>query len=535
MSNRPRLKLLPIICCLIALVLISSGCGTKLGEPEPTSIPQRGTLTLFGIGPTTLDPAAAQEVGSIQYIVEIFSGLVSYNPDLQLVADIAERWERSNDGRTYTFFLRPGVKFHSGRDVTAHDVKYSLERACDPATGSQTAETYLGDIMGVKEKLSGEADEISGVRVLDDRIIQITIDAPKAYFLSKLAHPVAFVVDQYNVESGRNWWKNPNGTGPFKLKEWQDDESLTLERNSLYYQELARLENVVYRLWAGVPMRMYETGEIDITEVYLGDIERVLDPINPLNKELYITPGFSLFYIGFNSAKPPFDDVKVRQAFSHAIDKDKIIDLVRKGVVSKAEGILPPGMPGYNEYLRGLDFDVNRAKRLIAESEYGDVSNLPPIYLTSSGVESVSGLEAALIDMWRRNLGIEVEVRLWQPEVYPYIVMEEKDELFTLGWAADYPDAQNFLDVLFHSGSKDNIGEYSNPQVDALLEDARVEQDTTGRLINYQLAEQTIVNDAACLPLYFDISYTLVKPYVKNLPLTPMWISRLKYVSIEPH
>lgn len=535
MKNRLSLLLLQIVCCWVAVAVAGSACGAKQEEVQPSGVLGQGTLTLFGVSPTTLDPAVAagREPDAVQYIAEIFSGLVCFDPDLDLVGDIAERWDRSNDGKTYTFYLRQGVKFHNGREATAYDVKYSLERACDPDTGAQAAESLLGDIVGARERLEGKTDDISGIRVVNDHTLEVTIDAPKEYFLSKLAHPVAFVVDRYNVESGRDWWKNPNGTGPFKLKEWQEEELMVLERNDLYYQELPKLKQVVYRIWGGVPMRLYESGEIDVANVSTGDIERVLDPANPLNKELCITAGFGLYYIGFNCTRPPFDDAKVRQAFCHAVDKDKMAELVLKGAVQEADGILPPGMPGYNPYVRGLDFDVDRAKQLIAESRYRDVSNLPPVALTSYGRASVSPLEAALVDMWRRNLGVEVEVRLWQPEVYFYIVMEEKDEMCTLGWSADYPDAQNFLDILFHTGSKDNIGEYSSAQVDVWLEQARTEQDATARVTLYRLAEQTIVNEAACLPLYFDVSYTLVKPYVKNLPLTPLWIPRLKYASIE--
>ena len=533
MRSKPKSKLLLITCCLLAIALLGSGCGTT-EESGNAVVTGQGTLTLFGVSPTTLDPAVAREANSLEYIVEIFSGLVCFDPELKLVGDIAERWEKSGDGKTYTFYLRSGVRFHDGREVTAHDFRYSLERACDPATGSQTAATYLGDIVGVDERLGGIADEISGVTVISNNVLEIVIDDSKEYFLSKLAHPVAYVVDRNNVVSGVGWWKNPNGTGPFEVEDWQDDEFIVLQRNELYYDELPRVQHIVYRLWGGVPMMMYEAGEIDITDVYLGDIERVLDPTNPLNKELSITPGFGLYYIGFNSAKPPFDDVKIRQAFCYAIDKDKIVELVFKNMVQKADGIIPPGMPGYNEYIRGLDFDIGKAQKLIAESSYGDISNLPPIALTSSGRGSASDMEGALVDMWRRNLGVEVEVKLWQPEAYPYVIMEEKDELFTFGWVADYPDPENFCDVLFHSGTKDNIGEYSNRLVDTWLEDARVEQATVARMLKYNLAEQAIVDDAACLPLFFDVSYTLVKPHVKNLPLTPLWVPRLKYVSLEP-
>jgi ABC-type transport system substrate-binding protein len=531
-----RYRLFYALMALILLTVPWCGCEDGVESPGPLELRGEDTLALYGVSPTTLDPALAREGDSLEYIVEVFSGLVRFNPDLMLEPDLAESWERSGDGRVYTFYLRDGLRFHDGRKVTAHDFKYSLERACDPELGSQTAETYLGDIVGVKDKLAGAADSIEGVTVLSNRLLQITIDGRKEYFLSKLAHPVAFVVDKDNVESGVDWWMQPNGTGPFKLREWQDDVLIVLERNDLHYEaDEIELKEVSYALWAGVPMMLYESGEIDVADVSLGDLERVLDPSNPLNKELSVTLGFGLSYVGFNTAEPPFDEVQVRRAFCYAIDKDKIVDLLYKGAVREADGILPPDMPGYNQYLHGLDFDVEKARDAIRESSYGNTSALPPMALTSSGRGYVSGLEGALVDMWSRNLGVEVEVKLWEPEIYPYVIMEEKDELFTMGWLADYPDPQNFLEVLFRTGTRDNFGEYSNAQVDAWLEEAGVEPDFTARMMKYGLAERAIVEEAACLPLFHDVSYTLVKPYVKDLPLTPMWIPRLKYVSIEPH
>lgn len=507
----------------------------RLEEPQPFGVPQSESLRLYDTGPYTLDPALVRTVTSAVYVLEIFSGLVTLDQNMKLVPDIAERWAVSDDGKTYTFYLRRGVRFHNGREVTAGDFKYSMERVSDPDIGSETAENYLGDIVGVKQMLAGEAEHISGIRVIDDYTLEITIDASKSYFLAKLAYHTAFVVDRQNVESGEEWWRQPNGTGPFKLREWQEDELLILERNDFYYREPAKVGYVVYRLWGGIPIRMYETDEIDTAYVWGADIERVLDPANPLNKELITVPEFSMFYIGFNHSKPPFDDAKVRQAFYQAVDKDKIVKVVLKDMGVRADGILPPGFPGYNEGLIGLPYDPQRAKDLIAESKYKDVSNLPTITYTTAGRGDVSDLVAALVDMWRQNLGVEVQVRQLEPETYFKVLTEEKDEMFGSGWVADYPDPENFLDILFHSGSEQNEGEYSNPQIDALLEQARVEPDETARISLYQKIEQMLVDDAACIPLYFDINYVLVKPYLENFVVTPMPVSRLRYVSINPH
>jgi len=502
-------------------------------KPPPTG---EAVLNLYGIDPLTLDPAVSGEMTSHEYIMQIFGGLVCPGDKLEPAPDIAQSWQVSKDGTTYTFYLRQDVRFHDGRQVKADDFKYSWERACAPETRSLTAATYLGDIVGVKAVLSGKTKEISGVRVVGDYTLEVTIDAPKAYFLSKLTYPTAFVVDRANVEHGGEWWRSPNGTGPFKLKQWEEGKLLVLEKNELYYRELARVNLVAFQLWGGVPMNMYETGEIDVTGAGIDYIEKVTDEAGPFYPDLMVVPELSFSYIGFNAIKPPFDDANIRRAFSQAIDKDKLVSLVSKGMMRRADGILPPGMPGYNEKLLGLDYDIDRAKELIANSRYGDVSQLPPITITTMGWGGLISPELeAVIHQWRENLGVEVKVRQLEPDRFFYYLGEEKDEMFYIGWVADYPHPQDFLDVLFHTGADNNYGEYSNPEVDALLDGAGVEQDSELSLALYQQAEQLLVKDAACLPLWFGQNYILVKPYVEGYRLNPLGFAMLNEVLVKPH
>ena len=506
-----------------SLLLVGCQCGRE------------ATLNLYGIDPITLDPAVSGEMLSHEYIQQVFGGLVRFDDNLEPAPDIAQKWEVSDDGRTYTFYLRQDVKFHDGREVTAEDFKYSLERACDPATGSLTAPTYLGDIVGVKEVIAGQAEEISGVGVIDDYTLQITIDAPKSYFLAKLTYPVAFVVDRNEAESGGEWWRQPNGTGPFQLKEWQKENLLVMEKNERYYGEKAKVGSVVFQLWGGVPMNMYETGEIDVTDVNINYVDKVTDKAGPFYQELEIVPELSFSYIGFNHTRPPFDDVNLRRAFSQAIDKDKLVFLVFRDMMQRADGILPPGIPGFNEDLSGLDFDVNKAKELIANSKYGSVEGLPPITITTMGWGGLvsQGVEA-IINEWRQNLGVEVKVRQLEPQRFLYYIKQEKDEMYFLGWVADYPHPQNFLELLFRTGEENNAGEYSNAEVDAMLERAGVELDYDLSMALYQEVEQKLVEDAACIPLWFPRNYILVKPYVSGYDLTPMGFAMLNKVSVRP-
>ena len=525
-----------LICSLLVFFLPSAVSQSAPGiVPTPAPVAEGG-LNLYGIDPLTLDPAVAAEMTSHGYITQIFSGLVRLDDNLEPTSDIARKWEVSDDGKTYTFYLRQNARFHDGREVKAEDFKYSWERASDPATRSQTAATYLGDIVGVEEMLADRAGEISGVRVIDDYTLEVTIDAPKSYFLSKMTYPTAFVVDRANVESGGEWWRKPNGTGAFVLKQWDESEQLTLENNELYYGERAKLASIVYLLWGGVPMNMYETEEIDVTNVGLDYLDRVTDMAGPFYQQLDVISELSFFYIGFNHTKPPFDDVDIRRAFSQAIDKDRLVSLVYRDMVQRADGILPPGMPGYNEHLAGLDYDVNKARELIRASKYGGVSGLPPLTITTMGWGGLisSDLEA-IIQEWRQNLGVEVMVRQLEPQQFLYNLRAEKDEMYSMGWVADYPHPQDFLDILFHSGVENNNGEYSNAEADALLDKAGVEMDNDLSLALYQQAEQKLVDDVAVIPLFFGKNYILVKPYVKGYSLNPMGFAMLNDVSIEPY
>jgi oligopeptide transport system substrate-binding protein len=512
--------------------LLAGGCPA----PGTPSAGAGGTLNLYGIDPITLDPATSWEATSHEYIVQIFSGLVSLDDNLQPAPDIARDWQLSDDGCTYTFYLRKDVKFQDGRGVRAGDFKYSWERACSPATGSRIAATYLGDIVGVGDVLAGRGAEISGVKVIDDDTLQVTIDAPKSYFLSKLTYPTAFVVDRTNVAQGGGWWRHPNGTGPFRLKQWEANSQLVLERNALYYGAKAKLDQVVFHLYGGVPMNMYETGQIDAVGISVNYIDRVMDKAGPFYSQMQIAPELSFGYIGFNATRPPFDDANIRRAFTMAIDKDKIISLVFRNMVQRADGILPPGIPGYNNDLVGLGYDVAKARELIAASKYGSAANLPPITLTVSGMGgAISQDLEAIIQEWRANLGVEVAVRQLEPDYFMYHLKEEKDELYSVGWIADYPHPQDFLDILFRSGEENNFGEYRNAEVDSLLDEAAVTTDSSKSLALYQRVEEMLVDDAACLPLWFGENYILVKPYIAGYKLNAMGLVALNKVEVKPH
>lgn len=518
---------------LISITICVFGIAT--GNPASawqTNIPLNQALVLEGgesTNPREYDPATTHSSNNKR----VFSGLVSFDPQLNLTPDLAEWWEISSDGTIYTFHLRENAKFHNGRSVTAQDVIYSWERAASPELASDTVSTYLGDILGVNEMVSGEAEYIDGLSALDEHTLQVQIDAPKPYFLLKLTFPTAFIVDKENVESGNEWYRQPNGTGPYRLTEWVRFERMVYEANEEFYLGAPSIPFIIINLYSGGSQGLYETGDVDMTSVY--SIDRFTDPTEPLHNELRTGVSLCTGYVVFDTNQPPFDDLNVRKAFSMAFNRQQYIDVVFNGHALPAHGIYPPGLPGFNAALQGVTYDPEQARELLRQSRYGGADGLPRIVFTGAGIgSSIGGDIAAMADMWEQNLGVTITVENIEPNYYyDQIYSGNHGQLLDGGWCADYPDPENFADVLFHSSSTQNSGGYSNPELDSHLEAARLERDVTKRIQMYQQAEQILVEDAAALFTVHWLSYELVKPYVRGYVFTPIDIPIERYMWLD--
>lgn len=504
----------------------TGGGGGNLAEPSS------GRIRLASSDPITLDPHLAGDATSAEYIVEIFGGLLTLDQDLNIVPDLAESFEVSADGLTYTFTLREDAVFHDGRSVTAEDVAYSLNRAASRELSSPTALAYLGDIVGMREYFFGLADSIPGIQVVDDRTIQLTIDAPKPYFLAKLTYPTAFVVDRQQVESNRNWTRRPNGTGPYKLTEWRLGERLVLEANQSYHLGQPSLREAVYLLSGGSALTRWENDELDVAPISVNDIDRARDPNSDLGPYYEAFPQFTISYLAFNVNQPPFDDPHVRRALGMSIDRERIANVTFDGMLQKATGILMPGMPGFVDDDLSLPFDPEAARAELAQSQYAD--NMPVIQITEVGAGAEASVDMqAFIEQWREHLGVEVQVR--QSDFASFLSAQDQQQLqaFSAAWIMDYPDPEDVIDLLHHSGSQLNATGYSNPEFDALVEQARVEQDPTTRLDLYRQAEVVLLEDAPWVPLYFGVSHVVVKDQVQGWFEPPMVVPRLRYVTVN--
>ncbi len=500
--------------------------------PSPLGVIRDDALFLDSSDPVTLDPAKWHG-GADSILGDLFSGLVKLNSELQVIPDLAESWTVSPDGTVYTFNLRQGVTFHNGREFTASDVKYSWERACNPETESDTAETYLGDIVGVADVITGDETEISGLTVVDDYTLEVTLDAPKAYFLHKLSYVASWIVDSETIDDIEEF---PIGTGPFKLVDYDESEHIILARNENYYRKYVQLEYVVYLIDQGYPIRLYESGAIDVVAVNEELVDRAEDPMDPLFGNVQPITGLCTSYVVFDVSQPPFEDKLVREAFTKAIDKERYNDVVSDGKGVIAEGLYPPGLPGYTPDVVGIPYDPENAVSALEESSYGGAAGLPTITLTIAGEGGdLYPSDAILLQMWNEVLGIDVVVEQIDYDSYfDEVYAGNHGQLLSTGWCADYPDPENFADFLFHSDGEQNMGNYTNPELDLLLEEARSMADIQARIALYQQIQQIIVDDMPVAFIRHSRPYYLItKPYVQELKSPPIGVAQLMNVYIE--
>lgn len=503
---------------------------------SPEGFCQASHLITFGSDPASiLDPIQVRDEGTSEYIVEIFGGLVTLDLNLEVQPDIAESWDVSPDGLVYTFRLRDNVVFHQGsRRVTAEDVKYSIERAADPANNSPTVLLYLGAIKGLHERFNNQADEVEGVQVIDERTVQITLTEPREWFLSELTYPVSYVVDRNQVEGDpRGWTRRPNGTGPYRLVEFSPAERIELVRNENYHLGRPLLERITFDLGGGSLATRYENDEIHIGAVPAIELEAIQSGTSELSDQYHPQPRMAVSYIAFNLQQAPFDDINVRKALAMTVDRNAINEVLLFGTQRVADGILPPEMPGYDESVTSYSFDADEARNLLSQSRYAN--NMPRIILTFAGAGGdAPDILQAIQDGWKRELGIDVELQATDYSAFLRELRRGTFQMYSAGWAADYPDPEDFIDKLWATDSQQNEQGYANEDVQAIIEEARLEPDRARRFQLLNQAEQMILDDAAIIPSFWPIEHLLVKPCVKNWPQVSMTVPKYRFIEIDP-
>lgn len=511
----------PLLLLPAALVALS-GCGK--GDFSQKESAGKANVFRYPIpdNPTTLDPGMVRDGDTIDILQNVFEGLVTWSTENKPVGALAENWDLSKDGRTYTFHLKKDLKFSNGDPVTADDFKWTFERNVSKTFPSPTATAYLGDIVGVNEKAKGTAQEISGIKVVDPNTLSITIDQPRAYFLGKLTYLVSAVLDKKVVPEGKEITdiKQMVGTGPYTVTQYEPNQITVLSANKTYHGGAPQLESIERPVIkdANARLNKFKTGGLDMVTIERQDIEGV-DKDPALKEQLQLKLRPSIYYIGFGINKyDPFKNRDVRRAFAMAIDKKTIVEQDLGGTNKIANGIIPPGVIGYRDNAASIPYDPAGAKALLAKAGFPDASKMPPLEMRCRiDRPDVSKVAEAVVSQLKQNLGVPITLR--SMEWRAYLEAEEHKELQIchMRWAADYLDPENFLShMLSTTGPEDYLG-YSNPQFDQLCAKADVGQDEKVRVQQYQQAEDIALQDAAWVPIYFQQDPILVSKRVSGL------------------
>lgn len=506
---------------LLAALLLVGGCGKGNFSESANKGKENVFRYSIVVKPTSLDPAKVQDGDTIDLIQQVFEGLTAWSEENKPVPNLAESWDISPDGTTYTFHLKKNVKFHSGREVKAEDFKYSIERACDPKLQSATALTYLDDIIGVKDMVAGKASEVSGVKVVDDYTLEIKIDKPRAYFLGKLTYPVCFAVDKDLAKKGEEITTvdaMKSGTGPYIPESYQNEQLFVLAANKSYHGGAPAIDKIERPVIVDAPTRIakFKSGDIDLTQLERQDIEAVKnDPKLKDELKYYARP--AIWYVAFNlKMVPAFASKDVRKAIAMAINKERIVNDLLGGVNQVANGILPPGVDGARPDLKGIPYDPSAAKKLLETAgQYGKIPAID-MYFRAERPDIRIVVEAVQADL-KQKLGITVNAKPLQWSAY--LDRHNKKELpfFHMRWGADYLDPQNFLSLMLATDGAENKTYYSNPSFDALCAAADIEQDHDKRMQMYAKAEDIALDDVAWIPIYYQRDAELVSPRIKGM------------------
>ena len=540
--------------------------------PAPTARPQRPNALHVAFGPgdvPTLDPGLSEDTSSITVVEDTFVGLTRLDEVTgKLQPGMATRWDISPDGRVYTFHLRddvPWVKWDgknvvkaqtcpdqggktSDRIVTAQDFEYGLRRALEPETASPYAYVLNFVVQGADEFNAGKITDTAqvGVKALDDWTLQVKFKEPAAYNASIIGLWMAMATPQWIIEGDDctqvrgDWWIEPGffqSYGPFTLKEWIHDSTLTIVKNPFWpgdqWTPQAQVDQVTFSMLDDVPaMAEFEAGNLDVSDVSLADIDRVKSDLK-LSKLLHIAPSLCTYYYGFNTQAAIVNDARVRRALSMAVDRESLIKNVTKGEQEPAQWFSRPGLSAAptleTQPNLGVKHDPEQAQKLLDEylkekNITADKLDVTLMFNTSSGHQKIA---EAIQQMWRDTLGVNVKLANQEWKIFlKTIRSKDTPQIWRSGWCLDYPDANNFAREVMAVGGSSNPAEknvpyggvnWKNEKFEELVKQAAVEMDPARRVELYAQAEQILVyQDAVIIPLYWYTSVSLTQPWIKR-------------------
>lgn len=538
------------LCTALAAVLLGSGCGKKeaTASSGPAGSPAAAKLKIVNIGNNAevqdIDPQVVTGIPENHVISALIEGLVSEDPkDLHPVPGVAESWEISPDGRTYTFHLRADAKWSNGTPVTSTDFVRTYQRMLTPSIGAEYAYMIFNYVVGAKDYYDGKLKDFSqvGFAAPDARTLIVRILQPTPYLLIAMNHyswfplPIATLEKFGALDKRGTAWTRPEnfvGNGPFVIKEWRQHQQFVVAKSPTYWDR-AHVQADELHFFPidnlDVEERMFRTGQLDITQ------EIPVAKIDTYRREnpavLHTDPWLGIYYYRFNVKRKPFDDVRVRRALALAIDRESLVKNVTRGGEAPAYSLSYPGNAGYTPRAR-LTGTVEDARRLLAEAGYPEGKGFPKVELLYNTQENHRVIAEALQQMWRKNLGIDIGLTNQEWKVY---IDAQHTQNFTFqraGWIADYADPHVFLDV-WETGGGNNDSNWGSPVYDRLLAASLSAKTTEERYGIYQQMDQILVDELPVMPIFYYTRARLVSTKVRGYYPTSLDNHPWKYVYVE--
>lgn len=525
-----------------------AGVESRVGQVTPSGVTLGGTIRLnFDSQPSSLDPVRGSDLYAANAMRQIAEPLLAYDRDLNIIPAIAERYDVSEDRLVYTFHIRRGARFHDnpsfpggqGREVTAHDVDYCFHRLLDPASLTRQAWLVVDYIEGAKAFNEGEAERISGITVLDDWTVEMRLNQPYYFFPSQIAHPSTSIYPREAVEHyGEDFFQNLVGTGPFRLVRWAPGQELLLARNQHYWREdedgvqLPYLDGVRWRMIGDkkVEVLEFERGRLDLVDRIPQDFQRrVFDEDRNVRAafqrfRVESVSSTAIYYLGFNCEREPFKNNRaLRQAFNYAIDRESIVRYVLHNSMTPSSLAIPAAYEGYQSITSGYEYNLERARELLAEAGYPNGEGLSDITLqvNSGGLENLPIAEAAQSQL--RDIGVNVRLQIVEWAQHLESIDNGDAIFFRLGWVGtpEIHDMFNLYWSLNKAPEGNNYFRYENPEFDRLYEQAIVTENEEERMRLYQRAEKVVVEDAPWIIMHHYKDHWLIQPHVQGVWLNP--------------
>ncbi|MFI3257749.1 MAG: glutathione ABC transporter substrate-binding protein [Spirochaetales bacterium] len=507
-------KIMPVILLFTLITFLACNGGSAGSTVADKAVTDDTLIVIMSGEAVTLDPQASNDSATSRVTKQIYNTLVTQNENMEIVPQLAESWEITDNGTLLSLKLREGVKFHNGETFTAQDVKFTLERAL--------TSPHVSHIISVIAP--------NGITIIDDYSLEIRMTDSFAPILSHLAHTAISILNEKAVtEAGDSYGQNPVGTGPYQFVQWVLGDNITLVRNDDYFDENAKIKNLMLRVITENSARAIalETGDAHIAyDLAPNDIAR-MEASDAL--KVIRSANFSSAYIGFNASKAPFNDIKVRQAINLALDMDSIIEAVYFGAGSPAKGPIGQKVWGYNTALPGYDYDIQRAKELMIEAGYQN--GFTTTIWTNDNQQRIDIAEIAQAQL--AEIGITVEIEILEWAAYLERTALGDHEMFILGWVTVTGDPDYGLYATFHSNSFGSAGNrtfYANARVDELLDRARVSGDPTVREEAYKEVQEIIFDEAPWIFTWEGEDLNGAQSYIEGFVNNPSGHHRLDTV-----